>query len=185
MDNKIQIIQGQVEDLDSIMQLIKNVYTEMQSRGLTNWGSHYPTIEFFKEDIKLKELFVLKLDQKIIGTVTLTPNKMTSPDIPEHEEVEWMEPRKDKYMTLLRLAVDPAFQNKGYARKLLEFSDDYCRSQGYNAIRLEAINTTLNLRLIRLYENSGYKLRKFVYYRSRENTYFMFEKLVSSIKAKF
>ena len=177
-NKNMQLVLAKEEDLDEILEMIKRVYLKMQSRGLTNWGPDYPTRQYFEEDVKRKELFLLKNDGKTIGTVVLSLNKLTSPLIPEHSEVDWLEKRQDKYLTLFRLAVDPAYQHKGFAQRLLKFADEYCVDQNYNAIRLEALNTTLNLKLLALYEKHGYDLRKFVYFPSRDNTYFMFERVL-------
>lgn len=175
-----EITKAQEEDLDELMEMIVKVYQDMHSRGLMQWGPHYPQKVDFMKDVKKNQLFLLKTkEKKIVGCVALELNDFTSPTIPEHEEVDWVEKRKNKYVILLRLAVHPDYQKQGFAQKILSFAERHAISNNYTAIRLEALNVPLNSYLIEFYKKANYQMRKIVYFANRkQKIYCMFEKIL-------
>lgn len=159
------ITKAKEEDLDELMEMIVKVYEEMISRGLTQWGPHYPQKVDFLQDVKKNQLFLLKTkEKKIVACVALELNDFSSPTVAEHEEVDWAEKRKNKYIILLRLAVHPDYQKQGLAQKLLRFAEKHAISNKYTAIRLEGLNLPRNLYLIEFYKKANYQMRKIVYF---------------------
>ena len=185
--NKVstKILQAAEEDLPLIMQMIKSVVGEMNlQKNLTHWNETYPTIETFRQDLKKNSLFVLKLDEKtIIGTIVLTLMTKEGTELPEYEEVDWRQKRKDRYMMISRLAVDPKHQGMGYGKELIRFGEKYCLEKGYESIRLDTIHKSLNIKNIGLYEKCGFKFMKIVYFKGRKDYFTFFEKVIVA-KAK-
>jgi ribosomal protein S18 acetylase RimI-like enzyme len=121
----------------------------MIKMGIFQWNEEYPSREAFERDISRKELFALELEDMIIGCIAITPH-MDEEYIP----VEWLTPNKNN-IYIHRLAVDPEYQGKGYAQKLMTFAENYARENKYISVRLDTFSQ--NNRNQTFYEQRGYQ----------------------------
>lgn len=80
------------------------------------------------------KLFILEIDNKIIGTSWITSDY--------------------RRLYLHHFAISPEYQGKGYSKPLLEKTLKYAKEQGMQ-IKLEVHNT--NKKAIKLYEKFGFK----------------------------
>ncbi|MCZ4222590.1 GNAT family N-acetyltransferase [Pedobacter rhodius] len=94
------------------MQLIKKVVPLMRVSGNFQWGDDYPNPEVFTKDISVNQLWVSKLDDKIVGVSAIT----TDQD-PEYTDAGW--DITDKAIVTHRLAVDPDCRGMGIAKALM------------------------------------------------------------------
>ena len=58
-----------IDQIDLIMKIIKACTRHMIDNGIFQWNDKYPTKQSFIDDINNNDLFVLKLENKIIGCV--------------------------------------------------------------------------------------------------------------------
>ena len=58
-----------INQIDLIMKIIKACTRHMIDNGIFQWNDKYPTKQSFIDDINNNDLFVLKLENKIIGCV--------------------------------------------------------------------------------------------------------------------
>jgi ribosomal protein S18 acetylase RimI-like enzyme len=153
----MEITIAALKDVDSIMVLFSSCIKEMEENSIYQWDDKYPTQEKIERDINNQSLFLFKIDRKLAGTVTLDGNQP-----PEYGDVDWKY-KAQKVLVVHRLAVNPVFQNRGTAKKLMDFVQQYGRTHGYEVVRLDAF--IKNPAAIALYEHRGYRKAGTVIFR--------------------
>ena len=161
---------AKIKEIDQILSITSACAAYLISKNIFQWSDIYPTEEIFKKDIKKNELYVLIAEKLIIGTIVLTP------DIdPEYKSVEWLTPHRNN-LYVHRLAIHPSEQGKGFARKLMDFAEDFAIRNDYTSIRLDTFSK--NLRNQKFYELRGYKRLGNVYFLNQSTDPFYCYELV-------
>lgn len=140
---------AKILEIPEILKLTRACTHHMIKMGIFQWNEEYPSREAFEKDISRNELFALELQDMIIGCIAITPH-MDEEYIP----VEWLTPNKNN-IYIHRLAVDPEYQGKGYAQKLMTFAENYARENKYISVRLDTFSQ--NNRNQTFYEQRGYQ----------------------------
>ena len=143
----------------------------MIENNIFQWNDKYPSREIFKEDIKNKSLYVSKINQEVVGCIMFSFRK---DDV--YKTVNWI--TEDEYnLYIHRLAVDPIFQKRGIARKMMDFAEDFAKSNNYISVRLDTFSQ--NPRNNKFYKSRGYNKLDDVYFpRQSEFPFHCYEKLV-------
>jgi ribosomal protein S18 acetylase RimI-like enzyme len=72
------------------------------------------------------------------------------------------------------LAVSPAFQKKGYARKLMDFAESFAKQNAAVSVRLDTFSQ--NKRNQRFYENRGYQRLGNIYFpKQSQHPFYCYE----------
>ena len=100
-------------------------------------------------DILNQNMYVLEDNNKIIGSFSLSDY-----DDPDYRNIKWTSENK-KFFYLNRLVVLPSEQGKGYAKKMMQFIEEYAKSNSFDVIRLTVYCE--NVFAIGLYEKLGFK----------------------------
>lgn len=145
----INIRLASTEDLPKINQLYKEVVYDINNVKKINmlWNDEYP-FYILKNDINNKEMYVIEIDDKIIGTFSLSTF-----DNPEYHVINWTSDNK-KWFYLNRLVVLPSEQRKGYAKYAMNYIAKYAKENGFETIRLTVHKD--NIYAIKLYEKFGF-----------------------------
>ena len=143
------ITEATPKDAGPIMSLISECTKDMEVNGIYQWDDKYPTRETIEVDIAKRSLHVFRIDGKCCGIIALDGNEP-----PEYGDVHWKY-KTAKVLVVHRLAVDPLWQKRGIARRLMDFAEQYGQTNGYQAIRLDAF--IKNPRGVKLYELRGYR----------------------------
>ena len=163
---------GSSKELDVILALTQACGKHMRENGIDQWDENYPDLENLRRDIDQENLFVYRKDGVVIGIVVLNETQD-----PEYAEIQWSTSDSDRNLVVHRLAVHPEHQGKGIARKLMDFSEDWARTQDYDAIRLDTYSQ--NPRNQKFYKNRGYTELGSVYLSyKKEHPYFCYELLM-------
>ncbi len=157
-----------ISQLDNIFQIFKDCRVKMESEGIFQWTEHYPAIEIIANDIRDGYLYCLNKSEETVGVINIS-------DIQEQEykSVHWQN-NDGKILVIHRLAVHPKFQKQGFAKKLMDFAEDYAVRNHYSSVRLDAFSG--NDIVLRFYENSGYQKRGAVFFPGRELPFYCYEK---------
>ena len=93
-----------------------------------------------------------------------------------YKTVNWI--TQDEYnLYIHRLAVHPIFQKRGIARKMMDFAEDFAKSNNYISIRLDTFSQ--NPRNNKFYKSRGYNKLDDVYFpKQSEFPFHCYEKLV-------
>ncbi|WP_439152533.1 GNAT family N-acetyltransferase [Winogradskyella sp.] len=147
---------GNLDDIDAIMHMTKACAKVMISNGIYQWNEHYPNSTAFINDIKRKELYVLEIDDKLSGTIVIS----TFMD-DEYIPIKWLT-KNENNIYIHRLAIHPNVQGEGYARKLMDFAEQYAIDNNYGSIRLDTFSQ--NKRNQKFYELRGYNRLGDIYF---------------------
>ncbi|MBE0424416.1 MAG: GNAT family N-acetyltransferase [Lutibacter sp.] len=159
-------------DLEELLSIVKSCGKKLIDQGIFQWNEAYPKREDLLEDIELQELWKLEDKNSIIGSIVLTENEDT-----EYQDVKWLT-KNQKNLYIHRLAVDPKFQGKGYAQKLMDFAEKYAKENGYNSIRLDTFSQ--NKRNQKFYEQRNYTRLESIYFPKQSAfPFYCYEKIMN------
>ncbi|MBR2621774.1 MAG: GNAT family N-acetyltransferase [Clostridia bacterium] len=94
------------------------------------WTEQYPTIEHAVTDAAAGCLYLLVQGGKLIGCASVEP-------VPEDDDLPW-QVCDGKHREISRVAIAPAHQGKGYAKKMVELLLEELRRQGVSSVHLLA-----------------------------------------------
>lgn len=110
------IRKANMNDLESIMQIIKSTVEEMKTYNNTQWDENYPLEKDFVSDIKKQDLYIYEVDGEVAGFICLNYEE---PE--EYLGLNWSSNKKA--MVIHRMAVNPNFRKTGIASKLVDFAE--------------------------------------------------------------
>ena len=96
------IRKANMNDLESIMQIIKSTVEEMKTYNNTQWDENYPLEKDFVSDIKKQDLYIYEVDGEVAGFICLNYEE---PE--EYLGLNWSSNKKA--MVIHRMAVNPNF----------------------------------------------------------------------------
>lgn len=140
---------AKISEIDDILEITRACALYMIKNGIYQWNEHYPSRKAFENDVARNELFVKKIDEKIIGAIVISTHMDT-----EYLPIEWLT-KNENNTYIHRLCVHPDFQGQGFAQEMLGFAEDFARSEGHLSVRLDTFSQ--NERNNRFYEKRGYQ----------------------------
>ncbi len=169
--SNLKIRKAVLSDLDKIMRIISLCTKHMISKKIFQWDENYPSKNIFKEDIDNGYLMVLLLESDIIGCVSVS-NVMDD----FYKKIEWkIESNNSLYVH--RLAINPQFQGKGYAKYVMSFIENIGKKNKSKSVRLDTFS--LNEKNNKFYSNLGYLKLGHIYFRDQSDMPFnCYEKLL-------
>lgn len=143
------IRRAKISEIPDILAICGACAKHMIAQEIYQWNQHYPSASVFEKDIERDELFVLEINEKIIGAIVLT----TLID-DEYLPIKWKTENANN-IYIHRLAVHPTEQGKGYAQQLMNFAEEYAKENGFVSVRLDTFSQ--NKRNQKFYETRGYQ----------------------------
>lgn len=126
--------QANLEDLEDILHIIGGARTKLIERGIPQWqNGDGPSTEIVRKDIERGECYVLEQD-RVVGTAVLTAVLEEAYD--RMTDGQWAE-HADQYLSIHRVAIDPVWQGKGYAKYLIQSLLKKAEEKGYSDIRID------------------------------------------------
>ena len=118
------IVQAEEKDKEEILRL----YKTQLGREFCPWDEIYPGEKEIEFDLSRDALFVMKDEkEKIIASISIDEDEAV-------EKLECWTPELQPGKELSRLAVDPDYQNHGFAREMLQYGMQVLYSQGYKSV---------------------------------------------------
>lgn len=171
----LKIEPGQLSDLAEIFQVYLNAKGVLDRNGINQWTDNYPTRSIIEEDLRTGELYCLKNSSKIIGAINMNEEQDK-----EYQSVHWKFD-DSKVLVIHRLVIDPQYQRKGYAQKLMAFAENFAFENSYTSIRLDAYSQ--NYSALEFYRKRNYFVRGEVFFPEREHPFKCMEKEVKRSKS--
>ncbi len=138
-----------IDDLPTLMETFIACTSEMRKNNILQWDYTYPTPGLVLDDIEDENVFIIKRNNRSLGTIALNENQNK-----QYQNVNWKY-NEGKILVIHRLSVHPLVQGEGIGKQLSLFAEDYARKNGYNAIRLDAYSK--NPISNRMYQKLGYE----------------------------
>lgn len=123
------------EDLLQVEEIYHEILDkEASSISYTNWQKGlYPTIHNAREALEEGTLFVGEDKGVMFGSVILNDIQPK-----EYDEISWQTPAEpEKVMVIHTLCIKPSESGKGRGKAMVEFCEEYARSQKMEVIRLD------------------------------------------------
>ena len=159
---------AKAEDIDVLMNVCKACAKYMISNGIYQWNEHYPSKKAFINDVKRNELYVLEVENTVIGSIVIS----TYID-EEYIPIKWLTPN-NKNIYIHRVAIHPEHQGKGFAQQLMDYAEKYAIENNYTSIRLDTFSQ--NKRNQKFYELRGYKRLGNIYFpKQSEHPFYCYE----------
>ncbi len=163
-----QIVQAKLSDVDSIVDMYRQATARLREIGLNQWTDHYPNKNIIQKDIEQEQLFILKNNANILGAVTLNEEQEE-----KYKTIDWKY-RDGKVLVIHRLVIHPDHQGLGFARILMDYSENVARKQQYSSIRLDAYSS--NKQIIQFYSNRNFEHRGEIFFPERTEPFYAMEK---------
>lgn len=148
------------KDLNDVLSL----YNKVRGIGYCTWNEYYPTTLEINEDYKTANLFVLEENNKLIGAISIVP--INELDMYPDWEI------KDNAKEFARVVIDPAYQNKGYAKVLVENILNELKSRNVHSVHISVAKS--NIIAQKLYQHFNFKILN--EYEMYGSIYYLYEK---------
>lgn len=136
-----------LEDLPSIMAIVRDTVGVMIEEGSTQWDENYPTPAHFTSDIAAGSLSVYEREGEVVGFVCLNTEEPAS-----YKDLSW--PVEGPALVLHRIAISVAARRQGVGSSLMEFAEQLARDNGAVALRCDTYS--LNPNMNRMFTKRGY-----------------------------
>ena len=164
-------------DLREIKKLTEACAKALQQQNIFQWNKDYPSREKLQNDIQQQKLYVFEEDNMIISIIVLT-SKMDE----VYKYISWLS-KTGNNLYVHRLATRPEFWGNGYARKMMDFAEEFAKNKNFISIRLDTFSK--NTRNQKFYEARGYTQLGDVYFpHKNEHPFHCYEKLLATAKTK-
>lgn len=160
-----------INQLQEIFEIFRQCKQALKNEHVFQWTENYPTLNIISQDITNGHLYGLYQQEECIGTIVL--NTIQSP---QYNAIPWKD-SGGKVLVLHRLAIRPIYQNRGYAKKLMAFAEEYALKNQFTSIRLDTYS--VNRVSVRLYEKREYEKRGEVRFAERDLPFVCFEKNIN------
>ncbi|GKU25551.1 GNAT family N-acetyltransferase [Clostridium folliculivorans] len=151
--NDCLIEKATINDINELEELYDNLNDYLETTiNYPGWKKGiYPVRETAENGIRENSLFVLKIDDKIAGSVILNHLQEDA-----YRGVNWGIDLKDEEVIVIHtFVVNPIYMKNGVGQKLMDFSKEYCLKNGFKTLRLDV--SIKNTPAISLYEKSDFK----------------------------
>ena len=138
-------ILNEKDSLEELTSLIHRSYRQLADLGFRYWGTHQ-SVEDTKKRISNGECYIVINQEKIIGTILLTPpNKKTG--------TPWYD--CNNVSTFHQFAIDPNYQRQGLGSKLLDAIETRAIELGATELACDTAEGATHL--INMYLKRGYR----------------------------
>lgn len=131
----ISVLKATNNDLENILEIIKKCQNFLQDEGSPQWSNEdAPTKSAIKESIVAQLVYVLVINEKIIGTAILTDKREQAYSTIQYGN--WIE-TESSYFSIHRFAISPEESGKGYAKLLFKLLTLIAIENGARDIRVD------------------------------------------------
>ena len=166
----MEIRKVETHNLHEVLKVYKSCVSQHRKSGFNQWDDGYPSKATVERDIAKGWLFGGFLEGKLTSLISITKDEPK-----EYRSIEWSV--SSNYFVIHRLGVHKSYLRKGFAKKLMDFAEEYAKSKGCLAIKLDTF--TLNKAALNFYNKIGYSKTGYVNFPKRtDSNYTCFEKLL-------
>jgi ribosomal protein S18 acetylase RimI-like enzyme len=164
-----------LEDIEPIMNLVREIVPVMRASGNFQWDDVYPNAGVFEKDVALKQLWVADVDGGIGGFSAITTDQEA-----EYANVGW--DINEPAIVTHRLAVSIHYRRQGIAEALLKQAEIVAIARGINILRIDTNSNNKATRL--LFPKLGYEYAGEIGLSFRPNLrFYCYEKILGAGQA--
>jgi ribosomal protein S18 acetylase RimI-like enzyme len=161
-----------LEDIEPIMQLVKEIVPVMRASGNFQWDDVYPNPAVFEKDVALKQLWVADVNGHVAGFAAITTDQEV-----EYANVGW--DINEPAIVTHRLAVSIHHRREGIAEALLKQAEIVAIAKGIHILRIDTNSNNKATRL--LFPKLGYEYAGEIGLSFRPNLrFYCYEKILGA-----
>lgn len=168
----MEIIPISIDDRKSVLELYRAVTNHLKENGSDQWNRFYPNRWVIGKDLKMENLYGIKVDNTVIGAVVVNDKQSD-----KYSSVQWTD-QEGIPACIHRLAVHPKHQGKGIGKVLLSFAEEKAQKDGFSSIRLDVYSA--NPEALGMYRRANYKEMGEIMFPFRKVPYYCFEKVLQN-----
>lgn len=142
------IREANLNDVDRIMDIVKQIIVEMGESGNTQWDENYPKAEDFKKDVEEGCLYVDEFEGDLIGFICINE---TEPE--EYKNINWTS--DEKALIMHRMGVNPEYRGKGKGKNLIRYAENLAMRN--DIMYLKTDTNSKNEKMNGLFKTMGFK----------------------------
>lgn len=142
-----------LDDLAELKKMYRQIVKNMNKNNIQIWDDIYPC-EFFEDDIKNNQMYVLIHKNEIISAFVLCETNAGEKAVKWNNDLH-------KALYLDRLGVNIKYGNKGIGTLMLAKAREIAKLKGFDYLRLFVVD--INIPAIQLYEKNGFMRAKGIY----------------------
>lgn len=152
MLKNVEFILAQLGDVESVAYIYQAIHEDLEKTiNYPKWPKDiYPTETSALNAIQNQELYILKVDCQIVGSVILNHDQNTG-----YEQADWLvNAPEEKVLVIHTLAIHPHLKGQGYAGVMLDHIKKFALQTNHLALRLDLTQGNLPARY--LYQKHGF-----------------------------
>ncbi len=145
------------EDIDYIMNIIKQAQEYFKEEGIDQWQNNYPNDEVINNDINNGESYVMLDGDDIVATTVISFAKEKS-----YENIldgKWI--TNGDYGVIHRIAVENTHKGKGLSHKIIKYAEEVCKQNNIHSIKVDTHED--NILMQSLLKKNGFEYCGIVY----------------------
>lgn len=159
------------EDINNIMNIIKQAQAYFKEKGINQWQDNYPNNKTISSDIAEKNSYVLIKDNNIVATAAVSfDGEKTYESI---YEGEWIS--NNEYAVIHRIAVDNTYKGSGMSSQIIKNVEQLCLNKGIYSIKVDTHEENISMQ--KLLKKNKFQYCGMIYLEDRSKR-IAFEKIL-------
>lgn len=154
----VQFRKANESEIPQIWDILQQAIIRRKMDGSTQWQDGYPNVKTIKKDLKEGVGYVLANAFEVIGYSAILINQE-----PEYKNIEGKWITNNDFVVIHRLAISKKYLNKGFAKKLFLFVEEYALKNAIYSIKADTNYD--NIPMLKIFEKLGYSYCGEVYFR--------------------
>ena len=156
-----------LDDVKSIMSIIRKTIKEMHLYHNNQWDESYPQEKDFIKDIQEGDLYVSERKGRLVAFICV--NKI---EPAEYTGLDWS--LKKDVMIIHRMAVDPEYRRNGIGRQLMNFAEELALQQEISYLKTDTNSMNENMKA--LFLKCGYSYIGEINFLGKETPFYCYDK---------
>lgn len=162
-----------LNDLDNIMEIIKETVKEMKCYNNTQWDESYPQAGDFAKDIENGDLYVEDTEGQVLGFICVNYIEPA-----EYDGLNWS--MKEKSIVIHRMAIDSRYRNQGIGTKLMKLAEEVAADNGVKYLKTDTYS--INAKMNSLFRKCGFNLIGEMSFLGKEKPFYCYDKILETGK---
>ncbi len=160
------IRKANLNDVDAIMDIIKQIIVEMKESNNTQWDENYPKAENFEKDIEEGCLYVDEFEDDLIGFICVNDFE---PE--EYKNIDWIS--DEKALILHRMGVNPKYRRKGKAKNLIKYAENLAMDN--DIMYLKTDTNSMNIKMYNLFKTCGFRFAGQMEFMGKPDVFYCYD----------
>lgn len=160
------IRKANLNDVDNIMNIVKQVIVEMKDSNNTQWDENYPKAEDFINDINEGCLYVDEFEGDLIGFICIND---VQPD--EYKNIDWIS--NEDALVIHRMGVNPNYRGRGKGKNLIRYAQNLAMDNGIMYLKTDT--NSMNMKMYNLFKKCGFRFAGQMEFMGKADVFYCYD----------